>query len=369
MKRLFVCSAIALPFALGSVPAEAQDAREGSEPQESAPIVVSYEPLHAAAGVMNDHMHDSGELMLGLRYLHESSRGANRAGTRTISDADILASGYVSRASQMEMDMVMLDIMYAPNDNLTFMVMPQWMRHEMTMVGINSANTGMDMMGGMDMSAGHHSLAFGQKMTHSTQGLADTLVSGSLRLARSHGLNAHATLGLWLPTGKADRKNSDGTFVHYGMQSGSGTWDIEPSLTLSGTSGSFGWGAQGSYRWRSEERNKSGFSFGDKAKFTAWASKLISPRASVTGRISWEHEGQVQGHYNAGHNHSAPADRQPNYGGDIVWAATGINIALPLSGAKPPQLGIEASMPIHQNLHGIQLPRDWRLALSLTKSY
>lgn len=367
MKIRILSGAIALPLVLCVMPVHAQD-DTGETSHGSEPIVVSYVPLHPAAGMMNEHMHDGGEFMLGLRYTRQSYRGANQSGTDSNADADILAAGYSVRASRMDMDMVMLDIMYAPNDKLTFMVMPHWMRHEMTMVGIDPMNTGTD-MGGMPMDHAHHSLAFGQAMTHSTQGFGDTLVSGSLRLARSPGFNAHVTLGLWLPTGKVDRTNPDGTFVHYGMQSGSGTWDIEPSVTISGARGGFGWGAQASYRWRTDKENASGFAFGDKAMVTAWASHLIGAKASATARLSWEHEGQILGHYNAAHSHSSPLDRQANYGGNTVLAALGMNLALPFNGAKPPQVGVEMAVPLYQNLNGIQLPENWRLSLSLSKAF
>lgn len=367
MKNMFLCSAAALPLALCAIPAQANDYPAGGSSQSDADkaIVVTDVPLHPAAGVMNEHMHDGGELMLGLRYTRSNYRGANQSGSETIADTDILAAGFTRRANRMTMDMVMLDIMYAPNDQLTLMVMPHWMRHEMTMVGIDPANTGMD----MDMGHGHHSLPFGQTMTHSTEGFGDTLVSGSFRLARSRGFNAHATLGLWLPTGKFDRKNADGTFVHYGMQSGSGTWDIEPALTLSGNDGVMGWGAQASYRWRTEESNRSGFAFGDKAMVTAWASHLIGARASATARLTWEHEGQIVGHYNAAHSHAAPPDRQENFGGDSVLAGVGMNLALPFGPAKAPQLGIELAVPLYQDLNGIQLAEDWRMSISLSQAF
>lgn len=367
MKINYLSSAAALPLMLCAMPVLAQDNSENTS-QESDVIVVSYVPLHPAAGMMNEHMHDGGEFMLGLRYSHQSYRGANQAGIDPIPDSEILAAGYSVRASRMDMDMVMLDIMYAPNDRLTLMIMPHWMRHEMTMVGIDPMNTGMD-MGGMDMGHAHHGLAFGQTMTHSTDGFGDTLVSGSYRLARSPGFSAHVTMGLWLPTGKVDRTNADGTFVHYGMQSGSGTWDIEPAVTISGAEGGFGWGAQASYRWRTEEHNQSGFSFGDKAMATGWVSHLIGARASATARLSWEHEGQILGHYNAAHKHASPSDRQVNYGGDKVFAGLGLNLALPLGGSKPAQLGVEAAVPVYQDLNGVQLPEDWRLSLSLSKTF
>jgi len=371
MKTFLKGSVCALPALIIAHPVLAQSEAPGPE---NDPIVVSGEvATYPASGLMNEHTHDGGEFMFAIRYMKQESVGANVSGTDKLSDAEVLAAGYTVRAKSMIMDMVMLDIMYAPNDTITLMVMPHWMRHEMTMVGIDPAITGMmDMdMGGMDGAMGHahHALAFGQTMTHSTEGFSDTLVSASYRLVNTPALRAHATLGLWVPTGKADRMNANGTFVHYGMQSGSGTWDIEPSVTVAGYAGDLGWGMQASYRWRTDDSNSSGFAFGDEAKASIWASYRPSPIASVTGRLGWEHEGQILGHYNGAHNHAAPPDRQENYGGDVLLAALGANLALPFVEGGNTQIGVEAGVPIYQDLNGIQLPEQWRLGVTLSNTF
>ncbi|QKG72090.1 transporter [Erythrobacter mangrovi] len=341
---------------------------EGAAGEAVAPsgdlIVVTPVSLHPAAGLMNEHTHDGGEFMIGLRYTRSRHSGANLSGTEPIADAEILAAGYTVRAREMTMDMVMLDLMYAPNDKLTLMVMPHWMRHEMTMVGIDPMNAGA---GGMDQA--HHGLAFGQTMTHSTQGFGDTLVSASYRMANSPTFKAHATLGLWLPTGNIDRRNPDGTFVHYGMQSGGGTWDSEPSATVSGQLGAVGYGVQASYRWRCESRNASGFAFGDRASASGWLSYLVDNGFSLTSRLTWEHEGQILGEYSGPHKNASPSDGQENYGGSRVIAGLGANIALPFGGRDRPQIGVEFGVPLFQDLNGVQLPEDWRASVALTKTF
>lgn len=372
MKIALMCGAAAL-LSLGCAPfaqARADDERSPDDAAAPEPITVQYVPLLPAAGLMNEHMHDGGELMIALRWIHQRSSGGNVSATDAIADADVLAAGYSVRAKSMTMDMAMLDIMYAPSDTVTLMVMPHWMRHEMTMIGIDPMSGGMDM--DMDMGAehgGHHAIPFGQTMTHATQGFGDTLVSGSYRLARGRGFNAHATLGLWVPTGSVQRRNDDGTYVHYGMQGGSGTFDLEPSLTVSGESGPIGWGAQAAYRWRSSDANSAGFAFGDEARASAWLSYAPAPAISTTARIGWEHEGAILGHYDGAHNHAAPPDRQANYGGDIVLGAIGLNALLPVGGANRPQIGVELGVPLYQDLNGIQLPEDWRLAISIGRTF
>ena len=345
-------------------------AANGTATAEAPPIVVEPTLMHPSAALMNDHMHDGGEIMVGLRWMRENYGGASRSGTTTLSDAEVLAAGYSARASDMTMDMVMLDLMYAPSDDVTLMVMPMWMRHEMTMLGIDPM-AGMDHdMGGMDMDGhGSHSMGLGDTMTHAVEGFSDTLVSGSYRLARTGHFSAHATLGVWVPTGSVSKRNADGSFVHYGMQPGSGTWDIEPSLTVSGQEGAIGWGAQASYKWRTEDANSSGFAFGDLAQASGWASYALSPAVGAVARLGWEHEGAIEGHYNGPHGHSSPADIQRNYGGDTVRLGLGANALLPFGTVRRPQLSAEVAFPLYQDLNGIQLPEDWRMALSLSQAF
>lgn len=356
MKTVFRAALPALTALIVAPAAHAQD--DAEEPE----IVVESDLLHPAAGLMNEHMHESGEAMVGVRWQRFRSAGTNASGTDKISDADIHAAGYTLRTTSMEMDMVMLDLMFAPSGDITLMVMPHYMWHRMTMVGIDPLVSPGD-------GGGHHSIPFGETMSHSTEGFGDTLVSASHRLARSPGFGAHATLGVWVPTGRAGIKDEEGNFVHYGMQPGGGTWDIEPSVTIYGRGGALGWGAQGSYRYRTEDHNESGFAFGDLGRLSGWVSYAASSSVGLTGRLEYTHEGKVQGHYNAGHNHAAPPDRQENYGGDVVRAGLGANFALPVGGSKRPQLGAEVSVPLYQNLNGIQAPEEWRLSVALSQAF
>jgi len=358
MRHLFMGGALAL--ALFASHAAAQDEEPAAEITVGAPL------LHPAAGLMNDHMHDGGEVMVGLRFERSRWSGANRSGTEAVSDAEIVAAGYTARTVSMEMDMAMLDLMFAPNDRVTFMLMPMYMRHRMTMIGIDPMG---GMGGGHGGHGGGHALGFGDTHSHGSEGFGDTLVSASYRLARSPGFGAHATLGVWLPTGASDKANADGTFVHYGMQPGAGTWDVEPSLTVHGRDGAVGWGAQAAYRWRTESANGSGFAFGDVARASGWASYLLAADVGATARLEWRHEGKVEGHYNGPHAHAAPPDRQENYGGDTISAGLGLNWLLPVGGAKRPQLGAEFAVPLHQALNGIQAPQKWRFALSLSREF
>ncbi|HMP55318.1 MAG TPA: hypothetical protein PKD92_01950 [Novosphingobium sp.] len=310
---------------------------------------------HGPAGTMADHVHKSGDVMLGLSFTRETSGGAHRRGTRALSDAEVAAAGYTVKDRTMTMDMAMLHLMWAPSDRVTLMAMPMWMRMDMTMEGLPAA-TG----GGGHSGHGGHSLMPGETHAHAVEGMGDTQFGALVSLSRRPQLSAHAGLMVSAPTGKVTRRGADGRFVHYMMQGGSGTWDLAPSFTLRGMTDGFGWGVQASYLFRAEDRNKAGFRFGDRFTATAWGSLPVASRLSLSGRLALSREGTIKGHYNGAHNHSAPPDLQGNYGGTLVQVGLGANTVI----ADRVRLGAEASLPLHQNLNGVQLPRKWGLSVT-----
>lgn len=346
-------SAIALPLLLSAfvpvIPAIAHDGPHADD--------------HAPAGVMTDHVHKKGEFMIGLRLSREESGGTNQRGTDDVNSADIVAAGYSSATQSMTMDMAMLDIMYAPTDNLTLMVMPQYMRMKMDMVGLPGAVA--------SSHDGHaeHVMAPGEVHSHTVEGPGDTVVSALYGLKNKPGLKAHVALGVSVPTGDVGRTNADGSFVHYGMQPGSGTWDILPSITLRGGAGKTKWGTQASYVWRTSKHNDSGFAFGDRFATTGWVSHALVHAFSMSARAAFVSEGKVEGHYNAGHNHAAPSDRQENYGGKRVEIGMGFNAVVQSGGLKGLRLAAEAIVPVWQDVNGIQAPKQSGLQISLSKAF
>ncbi len=349
MTGRFFRSAVALPLMLCAFPANAHE----NEAQQ-----VARPDGHAPAGVMADHVHKAGDFMIGLSWMHETSGGANYTGSQKASDAQVASAGYTVRAEAMTMDMAMLHLMYAPSDRVTLMAMPSWMRMEMTMLGI-----AMPAMGGDH--AGHHMLMPGQTMTHAVSGVGDTKLGALVALSRNPRLSAHAGLMVSAPTGSVSKKNDNGTFVHYGMQPGSGTWDFEPSLTVQGKGATFGWGLQGSLVHRLEDRNESGYRLGDRLAATGWVSARVHPRVSLSVRMAYSDEGEIEGHYNAAHNHASPPDRQENYGGERIEAGLGANVTL----GQGLRLGAEAVLPLWQDVNGFQLHKDLGLNFAVSHAF
>lgn len=320
-------------------------------------VVVEARRILPSVGLMNDHMHNRGEFMIGLRFQHFDWGGANRQGTHKVGDQDLLDAGYMMRAKSMAMSMAMLDLMYGVTDNLTVTLSPQYVWSRMTMVGI-------DPMGGMDGS-----MPLGEVTGEKFHGFGDTLASASLRLVHREHFGAHVTLGVWIPTGKSGLKNSDGTFTEYDMQTGNGTWGVEPSATVTGDAGRIGWGAQASYRFSLESRNSSGYRLGNRLLATGWVDYLLGDNVRATARAEFTSQGRIHGMYDGPASMGMPEDDPANYGGDLLIGAIGLNWKPTAAMQRGPQFGIEFGVPVYQRVNGIQLPQKWELSAGVRQFF
>lgn len=298
--------------------------------------------------------------MFGYRYMLQHSDGLLQGDNSLSTDAVFKThapngSHYTVAPLEMDMHMHMLELMYAPADFLTLMVMANYM--EMTMDMYGSSHHGGH---GAGAESGHGPEPARTYSSHSTSGWSDTSFTALIKIFNAKRQAMHLNIGISAPTGDVEIKDGN-TFVHYGMQLGSGTWDLLPGITYLGQTDHFSWGAQYSAIFRLEDENDSGFRFGDVHQVTAWSAWRINDWVSISGRAAYRHEDDINGHYDGSHNHSSPADFQPNYGGDFVDLGVGLNLRVPKGPFKNHRLAVEALWPVYQDVNGIQLERDWTL--------
>jgi hypothetical protein len=320
---------------------------------------------HAPAGVMVDHMHKTGEWMVGYRYGYYLSDGDTLHGTRSVSDAEIIANGCghhhtcSMKQAEMTMHMHMLDIMYAPTDWLTLMVMPMWMSMDMTMSPLEGA---------MGHGGGHGGGHMGSH-SHGTDGFSDLIFGGLISLSQSETHSLHTGLMFSAPVGSVRERNANGNFTHYMMQLGSGTWDFHPSLTYNGRADRWSWGAQMSGIIRMEDENDSGYKLGDVFQVTGWAAYRFADWISASVRLIHTQQGEIEGHYNGPHGHSSPPDLQFNYGGRFLDVGFGINTVVTDGFLKGHRLGVEWIQPLRDDVNGYQQEREGSLQVNWSKAF
>ena len=298
--------------------------------------------------VIGAHTHPAGQKMLGYDFMFMDMSG-HLSGTRDVSESEILKS-FPSASTGMTVEEHMLEVMYAPTNELTLMAMLPIKHIEMDMV----------MHGGIHFT--EHSGGIGD-----LQVLALYTLLGSVTKGHRLILNA----GMSFPTGSIDEKNTifGETFkLEYPMQLGSGTYDLRPGLTYLGESKKWAWGAEALTALRFG-RNDDGYRLGNEYNLTGWVGYAVTdwfaPSLRINGRI-W---GNVHG---ADPNIDPTVDPEGDphrQGGRRVDLLMGMNFFAPRGILKGTRVMVEAGLPVYENLDGPQLSTRWLFSAGVTYSF
>jgi hypothetical protein len=305
---------------------------------------------HAPIGVMGDHVHEAGEWMLSYRFAHMRMAG-NRDRTQDVSRAEILnppGTDFQVAPTEMDMEMHMFGLMYAPHEKLTLMAMLPLVRKEMDHVTVT-----------------------GGRFTTKTDGVGDFRLMGLIRLFQGERHQAHFNAGLSFPTGSFDEKDDLPTgrnILPYPMQIGSGTWDLIPGVTYQGHASWLSWGAQALGTIRTG-RNSRGYRLGDRVDLTTWVALPLTDWVSLSARAAWQWQDNITGRDRTLNTVSAPMmptvptafpDRR---GGHRLELLGGFNFYLPLGPLGKHRFALEAGAPVYEWVYGPQLETDWRVVV------
>jgi len=342
----------------------------------------AHQHSHIPAGVMWAHMLDQeDQFMFGYRYMRSTQGSSYLNGSQPVTSNQVLAQGcsQLSKGKRctmintdMQMDMHMLDLMYAPTSWLTLMLMPTYMDMSMDMYMQTMSNMGAGFnMHGMDMRPVQYNGGFG-----------DTGSYAMFRLWDGYGQHLHLTQGLSFPTGTI-RSNFEYTvtgYYPYDMQNGSGTVDYKPSLTYTGMYSDAFWGTQVSGTHRLTTNNGLGWSLGDNMQFTAWLGYQLTDWWSATVRGQYTKQDKIIGSYNNNGKTTLaalgslswgymPDQSTSNYGGGYGDVGFGLTMTVPHGTLAGNTVSFEWLQPVYTYVDGYQLDRTGALAASWGLSF
>lgn len=325
----------------------------------------------APAGVMFDHaLPRAGEWMVAYRFARRSQGGAVQNGGHDVDLATVRSEGCEGRVCavtprSMGMNMHMLDVMFALTERLTVMLTPQWMDMDMTM----TANPDITLVGPHGAHSGAH--------RHETGGVGDTGLYALYRVFQRGEHVVTAGLGVSMPTGDVDQRvRKDMTTpvtdqrLHYDMQLGSGTWDLEPSVTYRGAAARWLWGAQATGKLRLESRNTSKYALGDELHGSLWGGYRLAPWLTASLRGIYTAQGRIEGRMAPSTQqdiftgqvfvpeHIGPFDFAANSGGEYFDIGLGLNLALPWGAWRGSELALEVVLPAWEDVLGYQQSRN-----------
>ncbi len=236
----------------------------------------------------------------------------------------------------------MFNVMYAPTDNVTLMLMVPFL------------DKWMD-----------HVTAKGGNFRTRASGLGDLQFFALWKVFDDHRQRIHLNLGMGFPTGRINQTDVTPTnpnaILPYPMQLGSGTFDLMPGLTYLGETDCWSWGIQtiGTIRLHHNYRD---YRKGHEWFGTGWVARRWTKWMSTSFRL----DGRIWGNY-AG----ADPDLDPDFiptanpslrAGERLDALIGMNLYVPEGRFKNLRAGVEAGVPLYQRLDGPQLETDWVLS-------
>jgi hypothetical protein len=297
---------------------------------------------------MADHPHAKGEFMVSYRFMRMHMDG-NRKRTHDVSVPQVLEL-YGVAPTEMDMDMHMFGLMWAPSDRVTLMGMFPFVK------------TSMD-----------HVTRMGLPFTTEATGIGDIGVGALVDLWTSQRNQLLVNAGMTFPTGSIDRTGftpasvlsstpPSTTQLPYPMQLGSGTWDLKPGLTYNGHISWLSWGAQSIATFRMGS-NEQGYRKGHEYFVTGWGAWKALDWMSVSARLDWRQWFDYAGRDTRlmGPPYRVETADPKLRGGRRLDIGPGINFVVPGTKLKNVRLAFEMLFPVYQRLSGPQLKSDWTM--------
>lgn len=260
--------------------------------------------------------------------------------TSDVSDREVLSQyGYSMSPTDMTMTMHMFMVMYHTSRYMA-MLMAHYMSNEMGMLEDNGGTFATSTM--------------------KSSGIGDTILT--VQAPWRH--NLAFTLGMSLPTGSIDERGpmgaaGSGDFRYpYGMQLGSGTYDVILGVDFEQSRGKLVWGAGYEYTLRTGT-NDNDYTLGDKSVLDGWARWHFN--GTLTGRagVQLRQVGKISGADPQLIPSMSPAADADNYGGRRI----DVGVALKYETPQMTSVGAEFTLPVYQDLFGPQMKLERIVAL------
>ena len=258
----------------------------------------------------------------------------------------------------MDMKMTMIDAMYTPSNNLTFMLMATYSSRDMKL------NTYSPMM----------SRGFIGQLNTSSSDLSDISFSTLFRIRQTKNSGWHGEISFKKSIGKDNSMAQALTpmgkkmnmIMPYAMQPGDGSSSLVLGLTNTrDLKEGMIWGTQ---LKRKMVVSESSWSFGDQTEFNSWIQYPFSKHVSISSRFKFIDQDALSG--------SNPLIMAPvqtanpkNYGGAEAFLGLGININLDISPGGNDSIGIEILKPVNQNKNNLQMKTDYQVIIGYQKSF
>ena len=209
----------------------------------------------------------------------------------------------------------------------------------------------------------------GAPFTLESDGFGDISLSANYVAYRHGATSLIASLGISAPTGTIDAKGNTprgkGTQLPYAMQLGSGTWDLNPGITLAKTLGpwSVGGTVDGLIRLGKNGRD---YSLGNELNVSIWADRSITSRLQLSGYVRGECWDSINGSDKDVTPTVAPVADPDTYGGCRVEVGASLKYFFLENIYDDCHVNVGVSVPVWQDLKGPQPRQEWEFSLGIS---
>lgn len=313
--------AAVVALALMAAPATGQEGWSDDRPDAHAPL-----------GLGPAHLLEAGALTVGYQYSYERWSRLYQ-GTDRVDPEDAFALGYARVPSARNVHRHVAELMYAPDPRVTLLAELPFVHGNLTIERPTAPAT-----------------------DQSISGIGDVRVGALVRLLDRDARRLLAGLVLNLPTGATDETDGAGS-LPYMAQPGSGTFDIQPSVTFADQHPLWSWGAQVGGALRLGESPEE-FRLGNRLDTSVWASYRVMRWASASLRLAGAFWGDVRD--DVEQFPASPMAEPGLTGGTRIELLAGANLHAAAGIFQGHHLFGELGFPVYQDLDGPQLGLSWR---------
>ncbi len=293
-----------------------------------------------AADIFQAHLHHKDEWMFAYHFqimhmLPMASEQDKQTSTQVLQQ-------YPVTPTKMDMHMHMFHLMYAPSDDLTTMLMWQYIDNEMQHVtrSGNEFETHADGLGDIVLGANY-------KFYESDTEKRNNFWYGITRLS--------------IPTGSIDQQSGTPAGLSplpYPMQLGSGSYQLELGVGYTSTGAENAWGVLSAVNTTLNE-NKRNYKVGDELQLDIWYKKALRDNFSISLNGSYSHRQKISGQDPRLDPALVPTADPSNQGHQRLDLTLGLVWLIGDIGKYQHSIGVDYTKPVWQEVNGVQLQNDW----------
>ena len=283
---------------------------------------------HAPSGVLADHVHSRGGIMLGYRY--HSSKGEGSYNGNQIFNREEITKFYNRHVTQQMLNKHSIEFMYGLSNNVTLFTNLTFHNKEYSFIDKKD-----------------------QFYNISSSGIGDIDLQFLYKIFSNSKVKIHSNTGFILPAGNINKKYENEK-LPYSMQLGNGHLSAVVGFTSFFQFKKFSAGIQPIYNLSLGD-NSQGYNFGNKVSLNYWGAVNLNKPFSFSFRQNYINQSSIDGQDEDLIYNVMILNNSNNSGYILINSALGINLSLKKGLLRNSRISFEYLFPTYMSYEGLQI--------------